>query len=83
MDTVATQRITLDGRRRTSMAKVGHHDEYLAEEFADGTIVLTPAVTISVIELAALQEPKFHRAVGQAKAGKLVSRGSFKGKAAT
>ena len=68
--------MVLDERRRTSMARVGRpeHHKYLVEEFEDGTIVLTPAVTISAIELASLQDPNFHQALAQAKTGDVVRR---------
>jgi hypothetical protein len=56
---MSTTEVELDGRRRTSLAKVGRKQDrkYLAETKPDGTIILTPAVTISALELAALRDP--------------------------
>jgi hypothetical protein len=53
----ATREITVDSRGRTSLARVRTKvfGRYLATEHEDGTIVLTPAVTVSPAELAALQ----------------------------
>jgi hypothetical protein len=52
--------VVLDSRRRTSFAKVGRRQDtrYLVEELEDGTLILTPAVTIPATELAALQDPR-------------------------
>ncbi len=63
--------VVVDERGRTSLARVRSHDydRYTAEEYADGTIVLTPAVTISAVELAALQDPTVRAAIAAAKAG--------------
>ena len=72
----------LDGRRRTSLARVGAKADtrYVAETFEDGSVVLTPAVTIEKWELAALANPEIRAALdGSLTAGRdeLVSRGSF------
>lgn len=50
----------VDSRGRTSLAKVRtrQYDRYLAEEHPDGTIVLTPAVAITVAELEQLRSGK-------------------------
>jgi hypothetical protein len=47
--------ITVDERGRTSLARVRTQkfDRYLTEEFPDGTLVLTPAVTLKVTDLPA------------------------------
>jgi hypothetical protein len=69
---MATQAaVDVDARGRTSLARVRSHryDRYTAEELPDGTIVLTPAVTISAVELAALRDPKVRAAVAEAKSG--------------
>lgn len=72
----------LDGRRRTSLAKVGAKEDtrYIAETFDDGSILLTPAVTIDKVELAALRNPGIRAALDAALSAthdQLVSRGSF------
>lgn len=72
----------LDGRRRTSLARVGvaADTRYIAETYADGSIVLTPAVTIERWELAALSNPRIRAALDEAltaSSDQLVSRGSF------
>ena len=76
------EEIVLDGRRRTSLAKVGAKGDtrYIAETFDDGTVVLTPAVTIERWELAALSNPEIRAALDSALTAtrdQLVSRGSF------
>lgn len=84
MGHMTTQRreIVLDGRRRTSLAKVGVNEDtrYIAETFDDGSILLTPAVTIDKVELAALKDPQIRAALDGALAAKpheLTRRGSF------
>lgn len=68
---MAAKEITVDERGRTSLARVRTHDydRYTAEEFPDGTLVLSPAVTISAVELAALKDRKVRSAVATARAG--------------
>jgi hypothetical protein len=63
--------LIVDERGRTSLARVRshHYDRYTVEEFPDGTLVLTPAVTISALELAALRDPAVMAAVAEAKTG--------------
>jgi hypothetical protein len=63
--------LVVDERGRTSLARVRshHYDRYMVEEFPDGTLVLTPAVTISAVELAALRDPAVRAAVAAAKSG--------------
>lgn len=63
--------LTVDDRGRTSLARVRtqHYDRYLVQEFPDGTLVLTPAVTISALELAALKDPAVKKAIAEAKSG--------------
>lgn len=63
--------IVLDDRGRTSLARVRTHnyDRYTVEEYPDGTLVLTPAVTISAVELAALRDDKVRDAIKKAKTG--------------
>ncbi len=67
----ATNEVQLDERGRTSLARVRTHDydRYTVEELPDGTLVLTPAVTISALELAALRDDKVRDAIRQAKTG--------------
>jgi hypothetical protein len=49
------QEITVDERGRTSLARVRRqkHERYRAEEYPDGTLVLTPLVTVPVASLKA------------------------------
>jgi hypothetical protein len=63
--------LVVDERGRTSLARVRSHDygRYTTEEFPDGTLVLTPAITISPLELAALRDPDVMAAAAQAKTG--------------
>jgi hypothetical protein len=62
---MSTNEVVVDERGRTSVARVRSHnyDRYLAEELPDGTIILTPAVTISALEMAALQDESLRAAV--------------------
>ncbi len=74
--------IVLDHRRRTSLAKVGAKGDtrYIAETFDDGSILLTPAVTIDRVELAALSNPEIRAALDGALSAtrdQLIDRGSF------
>jgi hypothetical protein len=66
-----TSELVVDERGRTSLARVRTHDydRYIVEEFTDGTLVLTPAVTISAVELAALRNPAVRAAIAKAKTG--------------
>lgn len=61
--------IQLDERGRTSLARVRSHafERYTVEEYPDGTLVLTPAVTISALELAALRDDTVRHAISEAK----------------
>jgi hypothetical protein len=63
--------VLVDERGRTSLARVRSHGykRYTVEELPDGTLVLTPAVTISAVELAALRDPVVRAAVAAAKSG--------------
>ncbi len=63
--------VVVDERGRTSLARVRSHDydRYTAEELPDGTLILTPALTISPVELAALNNPQVRAAIAAAKAG--------------
>ncbi len=74
--------VVLDKRRRTSLARIGRKQDlrYIAEAFEDGTIVLSPARTVTEVELAALSDPEIRAALrraGQASPKELRSRGSF------
>jgi len=76
------EEIVLDGRRRTSLARVGAKGDtrYVAETFEDGSVLLTPAVTIERWELAALANPEIRAALDASLTvtpDQLVSRGSF------
>jgi len=42
--------LELDSRRRISLGSLARHDRYLVDVEEDGTIVLTPAVVMSVVE---------------------------------
>ncbi len=63
--------VVVDERGRTSLARVRSHDydRYTAEELADGTLILTPAITVSPVELAMLNDPDIRQAIAAAKAG--------------
>ncbi len=78
------EEIVLDGRRRTSLARVGvaSDSRYIAETLEDGSVLLTPAVLIEKWELAALTNPEIRSALDAAlttSRDQLVSRGSFAG----
>jgi hypothetical protein len=67
---MATNEVVVDKRGRTSLARVRSHDydRYLVEELPDGTLMLTPAVTVSALELAALRNEELLAAVAADKA---------------
>lgn len=52
-----TTRVELDGRKRVSLGRYATAQEYLLNLDADGTITLTPAVTIAAVEANLLQRP--------------------------
>jgi hypothetical protein len=66
-----TTEVVVDERGRTSLARVRSHayDRYIAEELPDGTLILTPAITVSALELAALRDEKVRAAVAAARSG--------------
>ena len=73
-------KLALDQRRRTSLAKYGRKEdqEYLVDEHPDGTLVLTPAVTVTATELAVLRDPELLRSLTRPfERSDLRSRGSF------
>jgi hypothetical protein len=75
--------IVLDARRRTSLAKIGRKEDsrYLVQEYADGTLVWIPAVTISAVELAALKNPELRDSFDRTRTldpATLRRRGSFR-----
>ena len=63
-----TQLLDLDDRRRTTLSKVGHHRRYLAEELADGTVVLHPAVVMTEVQARLLGAPDLLFALTEANA---------------
>lgn len=74
--------IVLDDRRRTSFSKIGRkdHRRYLVKELDDGTLVLTPAFTISAPELAVLRDAALAAGLKASQdlgPEELRSRGSF------
>ncbi|HVA61911.1 MAG TPA: hypothetical protein VNG13_15450, partial [Mycobacteriales bacterium] len=75
LQSVTPKEIVVDERGRTSLARVRRRDfeRYVAEEFPDGTLVLTPAVTVTALEMAALRDPKVRAAVKVAKGGDCTS----------
>jgi hypothetical protein len=76
----ATMEVELDSRQRAPLAKVlpksDHGRRYRVERQEDGTIVLTPVVSLTERELSILANPErmesIRRGVELAKAGKVV-----------
>ncbi len=68
---MADNEVVVDERGRTSLARIRTriYARYTAEELPDGTLILTPAITISPVELAALNNPHVRNAIAAAKAG--------------
>lgn len=52
-----SQLLDVDERRRTTLSKLGHHRQYLAEELPDGTVVLHPAVVMAEVQARLLASP--------------------------
>lgn len=52
--------IELDARRRVALGKFGkpEHTRYLVTEHPDGSLLLTPAVVMTVHEVALLRNPE-------------------------
>lgn len=52
--------IELDARRRAALGKLGkpEHTRYLVTEHPDGSLLLTPAVVMTVHEAALLRNPE-------------------------
>lgn len=50
--------MTLDGRGRISLGELARHERYLVNVEQDGTIVLTPAVVMSVAQAAFTAAPE-------------------------
>lgn len=49
-DGEAKSLVEVDARRRVSLGTLAQHDRYLADVEEDGTIILTPAVVMSLAE---------------------------------
>jgi hypothetical protein len=58
--------IMLDDRGRAPLGKVADHDEYLVHRYADGRIVLEPAVTLTRAELNLRDDAAFWARVAKA-----------------
>lgn len=58
--------LDVDERRRTTLSKVGHHRQYLAEELPDGTVVLHPAVVMPEVQARLLAAPDVLAAITSA-----------------
>jgi hypothetical protein len=65
----AELRVDARGRANLASVRTQRHDRYLVDEYPNGTLVLTPAVLLSVAEVAALKNPGLMAAVAQAAAG--------------
>ena len=52
--------VELDVRRRVTLGRLGNpeHNRYLVTEYADGTLVFTPAVVMTAHEAALLRHPE-------------------------
>jgi hypothetical protein len=63
--------LIVDSRGRASFAKVRRHhfNRYRVYEDANGVMTLTPLITISSVEAAALADPVVREAVAAANAG--------------
>lgn len=64
-----TRELAVDERGRCNLSRVCTKPaaRYLVEAFPDGTLVLTPAVTVSALELAALNDRTVRAAVKAAR----------------
>jgi hypothetical protein len=66
---MAKMEIAVDDRGRTSLARVRRrlYRRYSVAELDDGTLVLSPLVTVSPAELSALRDPAVTEAVAAAR----------------
>jgi len=55
--------LEVDSRRRISLGPLAEHDRYLVEVEEDGTIVLTPAVVMSVAQAQLLAATETSRRI--------------------
>lgn len=81
-----SQLLDVDERRRATLSKIGHHSRYLAEELADGTVVLHPAVVMTEVQARLLASPDLMAVLTQAnrlEPGGLVRRPRRQRRAAT
>lgn len=60
--------VQVDARKRVSLGALAHHDQYLAREEADGTIIFEPAVVLTAAERAFLSDPALVAALEKANA---------------
>ena len=70
-----TKEVELDSRGRAPLGRIATHQRYRLEKFEDGSILLTPVVSISQRELDFLSNPDLVASVrlgiAQAHAGQL------------
>lgn len=60
--------IQVDARKRISLGSLAHHDQYIATESPDGSVLLEPAVVLTAAEHAFLADETLSAALGRVNA---------------
>lgn len=62
---MTTTLIQVDSRKRVSLGKLAHHDQYIVTEENDGRLILEPAVVLTVAERNFLNDPELVEALNR------------------
>jgi hypothetical protein len=60
--------IQVDARKRISLGSLAHHDQYIATESPDGSVLLEPAVVLTAAEHAFLADETLSAALSRVSA---------------
>ncbi|APF34912.1 hypothetical protein [Microbacterium paludicola] len=60
--------IQVDARKRISLGSLAHHEQYIATEQADGSLLLEPAIVLTAAEHAFLEDKTLSAALAQVNA---------------
>ena len=60
--------IQVDARKRISLGSLAHHDQYIATESPDGSVLLEPAVVLTAAEHAFLADETLSAALSRVNA---------------
>jgi hypothetical protein len=60
--------IQVDARKRISLGSLAHHDQYIATQQSDGSVLLEPAVVMTAAERAFLADETLSTALDRVNA---------------